>query len=67
MSELVSSFDLAVRTLRNRFVMAPLNRTRAPDDLDNERVAFYYAQRTCVSTTVQLAGTNIARSRTSDR
>ena len=45
MNQLFTSFDLSGRLLRNRVVMAPLTRSRAPDDIATEMVALYYAQR----------------------
>lgn len=45
MTELFSPFQLADLTLNNRIVMAPLTRSRAPQDVATERVALYYAQR----------------------
>lgn len=45
MSSLFTPFDLAGLPLRNRVVMAPLTRARAPNDIADERIALYYAQR----------------------
>lgn len=44
-SSLFAPFDLAGTALRNRVVMAPLTRARAPNDIADERIALYYAQR----------------------
>ncbi|WP_313341260.1 alkene reductase [Stenotrophomonas sp.] len=44
-SPLFAPFDLAGTPLRNRVVMAPLTRARAPNDIADERIALYYAQR----------------------
>lgn len=60
MSELFSSFDLAGRSLRNRVVMAPMTRSRAPDDVADERIALYYAQRATAGLIVS-EGTPISR------
>lgn len=60
MSELFSSFDLAGRMLRNRAVMAPMTRSRAPDDVADERIALYYAQRATAGLIVS-EGTPISR------
>ncbi len=60
MSELFSSFDLAGRMLRNRVVMAPMTRSRAPDDVADERIALYYAQRATAGLIVS-EGTPISR------
>lgn len=45
MNPLFTAFDLSGHLLRNRVVMAPLTRSRAPDDIATEMVALYYAQR----------------------
>ncbi len=45
MTSLFTPFDLAGTTLRNRVVMAPLTRARAPNDIADERIALYYTQR----------------------
>lgn len=45
MTSLFAPFDLAGTPLRNRVVMAPLTRARAPNDIADERIALYYAQR----------------------
>ena len=45
MSDLFSSFDLSGLKLANRVVMAPLTRSRAPEEIPTEQSALYYAQR----------------------
>jgi len=60
MTALFSPFDLAGTPLRNRVVMAPLTRARAPDDIASERVALYYAQRATAGLIVS-EGTPISR------
>ncbi|MEX1827479.1 alkene reductase [Luteibacter sp. CQ10] len=45
MNELFSPFDLSGLTLANRIFMAPLTRSRAPEDIPTEQVALYYTQR----------------------
>lgn len=44
-SKLFSPFTLAGTELKNRVVMAPLTRSRAIDNIPNELMAEYYAQR----------------------
>lgn len=41
MSTLFEEFRMGDTTLKNRIVMAPLTRSRAPDDAADERVALY--------------------------
>ncbi|PWK38992.1 alkene reductase [Cupriavidus plantarum] len=60
MSRLFKPFDLAGLTLSNRVVMAPLTRSRAPDDVADERIALYYAQRATAGLIVS-EGTPISR------
>jgi 2,4-dienoyl-CoA reductase-like NADH-dependent reductase (Old Yellow Enzyme family) len=60
MKSLFESFDLSGRQLRNRVVMAPLTRSRAPRDVADERVALYYAQRATAGLIVT-EGTPISR------
>lgn len=60
MSTLFEPFDLANLTLRNRIVMAPLTRARAPHDAADERTALYYAQRASAGLIVS-EGTPISR------
>lgn len=45
MSKLFSPYDLSGISLANRVVMAPMTRTRTPDNVPNELTALYYAQR----------------------
>lgn len=45
MSSLFESYDLAGLSLKNRIVMAPMTRSRAPGAIPNEMMAEYYAQR----------------------
>ncbi|AFQ52185.1 alkene reductase [Burkholderia cepacia] len=45
MSKLFSQYDLSGIELANRVVMAPMTRTRTPDNVPNELTAQYYAQR----------------------
>jgi 2,4-dienoyl-CoA reductase-like NADH-dependent reductase (Old Yellow Enzyme family) len=45
MTTLFDAYDLSGRPLRNRVVMAPMTRARAPGHLPNEETARYYAQR----------------------
>jgi 2,4-dienoyl-CoA reductase-like NADH-dependent reductase (Old Yellow Enzyme family) len=45
MNPLFDPFVLDGMTLKNRIVMAPLTRSRAPNDIPDERIALYYTQR----------------------
>lgn len=45
MSKLFTSYDLSGTTLANRVVMAPMTRTRTPDNTASDLTALYYAQR----------------------
>ena len=60
MSRLFEPFDLAGTALKNRVVMAPLTRARAPHDAADERTALYYAQRASAGLIVS-EGTPISR------
>lgn len=60
MTDLFAGFDLAGLPLNNRFVMAPMTRSRAPDDIANEQVALYYTQRATAGLIVT-EGTPISR------
>ncbi len=60
MSDLFSPFDLAGTKLSNRIVMAPMTRSRAPDDIATDRIALYYAQRATAGLIVS-EGTPISR------
>lgn len=59
-SPLFESFNLSGIPLRNRVVMAPLTRARAPRDIADERTALYYAQRATAGLIVS-EGTPISR------
>ncbi|MCA3776044.1 MAG: alkene reductase, partial [Cutibacterium sp.] len=45
MSKLFTHYDLSGTQLANRVVMAPMTRTRTPDNIPNDLTALYYAQR----------------------
>jgi len=60
MSKLFEAFRMGDTTLKNRVVMAPLTRSRAPNDVADERVALYYAQRATAGLIVS-EGTPISR------
>lgn len=60
MTDIFAPFDLAGTLLSNRIVMAPMTRSRAPDDIANERIALYYAQRGTAGLIVS-EGTPISR------
>lgn len=60
MTKLFTPFDLAGQTLSNRVVMAPLTRSRAPEDIATERIALYYAQRATAGLIIS-EGTPISR------
>ncbi|MBB3002317.1 2,4-dienoyl-CoA reductase-like NADH-dependent reductase (Old Yellow Enzyme family) [Paraburkholderia tropica] len=45
MTTLFDAYDLAGRPLRNRVVMAPMTRARAPGNVPNAATVRYYAQR----------------------
>ncbi|WP_350616598.1 alkene reductase [Pseudomonas sp. HY7a-MNA-CIBAN-0227] len=60
MSKLFEEFRLGDATLKNRVVMAPLTRSRAPNDAADERVALYYMQRATAGLIVS-EGTPISR------
>ncbi|WP_407316535.1 alkene reductase [Pseudomonas sp. nanlin1] len=60
MTELFEPFNLGDITLRNRVVMAPLTRSRSPNDAATERVALYYTQRATAGLIVS-EGTPISR------
>ncbi|WP_303748580.1 alkene reductase [Stenotrophomonas pigmentata] len=60
MTKLFESYDLAGTKLSNRIAMAPMTRARAPDDIADERVALYYAQRATAGLIVS-EGTPISR------
>ena len=60
MTDLFSPFDLAGLILPNRIVMAPMTRARGPDDVADERVALYYAQRATAGLIIS-EGTPVSR------
>ncbi|KAA0946098.1 MULTISPECIES: alkene reductase [unclassified Pseudomonas] len=60
MSKLFEEFRMGDTTLKNRIIMAPLTRSRAPNDAADERVALYYAQRATAGLIVS-EGTPISR------
>jgi N-ethylmaleimide reductase len=60
MTDLFAPFPLGATTLQNRIVMAPLTRSRAPDDVATEMVALYYTQRATAGLIVS-EGTPISR------
>lgn len=60
MNSLFDAFDLSGMALKNRIVMAPLTRSRAPHDIADERVALYYTQRATAGLIVS-EGTPISR------
>ncbi|QPK17099.1 hypothetical protein F131LOC_007145 [Pectobacterium versatile] len=45
MCNLFESYSLPALTLPNRIVMAPMTRSRAPDELPTDLTATYYSQR----------------------
>lgn len=45
MSKLFTSYDLSGTLLANRVVMAPMTRTRTPENIPTDLTALYYAQR----------------------
>lgn len=45
MSKLFTPYNLSGLALKNRVVMAPMTRTRTMNDVPDEVVALYYAQR----------------------
>lgn len=60
MTNLFDTFDLSGLTLSNRFVMAPMTRSRAPNDIANEQIALHYTQRATAGLIVS-EGTPISR------
>jgi 2,4-dienoyl-CoA reductase-like NADH-dependent reductase (Old Yellow Enzyme family) len=60
MADLFSPFDISGLSLANRVVMAPMTRSRAPDDIPTETIALYYAQRATAGLIVS-EGTPISR------
>ncbi|MGF6723536.1 2,4-dienoyl-CoA reductase-like NADH-dependent reductase (Old Yellow Enzyme family) [Paraburkholderia sp. GAS41] len=59
-TSLFDTFDLQGTALKNRIVMAPLTRSRAPHDIADERIALYYTQRATAGLIVS-EGTPISR------
>jgi 2,4-dienoyl-CoA reductase-like NADH-dependent reductase (Old Yellow Enzyme family) len=59
-TDLFTPFDLSGLPLANRVVMAPMTRSRAPDDVATETIALYYAQRATAGLIVS-EGTPISR------
>ena len=60
MTNLFDTYDLSGLTLSNRFVMAPMTRSRAPNDIANEQIALHYTQRGTAGLIVS-EGTPISR------
>lgn len=60
MPDLFSPYDLVGTQLSNRIVMAPMTRSRAPDDIATDTIALYYAQRATAGLIVS-EGTPISR------
>ena len=60
MTDLFKPFDLSGVPLANRVVMAPMTRSRAPNDVATETIALYYAQRATAGLIVS-EGTPISR------
>jgi len=60
MTTLFEPCRLGAATLQNRIVMAPLTRSRAPDDIADTMVALYYTQRATAGLIVS-EGTPISR------
>ena len=60
MSSLFETYQAGGLNLRNRVVMAPMTRSRAPDDIPNEMGALYYRQRASAGLIIS-EGTPISR------
>lgn len=60
MIDLFGTYDLSGLPLNNRFVMAPMTRSRAPQDIATEQVALHYTQRGTAGLIVS-EGTPISR------
>jgi len=60
MINLFDTYDLNGLTLSNRFVMAPMTRSRAPVDIATEQIALHYTQRGTAGLIVS-EGTPISR------
>ncbi len=57
---LFEAYELGATTLDNRIVMAPMTRSRAPDDIATEQIALHYTQRGTAGLIVS-EGTPISR------
>jgi N-ethylmaleimide reductase len=60
MIDLFDKYDLNGLTLNNRFVMAPMTRSRAPQDIATSQIALHYTQRGTAGLIVS-EGTPISR------
>ena len=60
MNDLFAPYDLGSLQLSNRFVMAPMTRSRAPEDIATEQIALHYTQRGTAGLIVS-EGTPISR------
>jgi 2,4-dienoyl-CoA reductase-like NADH-dependent reductase (Old Yellow Enzyme family) len=60
MTKLFDQYGMGSVSLNNRIVMAPMTRSRAPDDIATEEVALYYTQRATAGLIVT-EGTPISR------
>ncbi|MDD1015473.1 alkene reductase [Pseudomonas rubra] len=60
MNDLFAPYHLGPLTLSNRFVMAPMTRSRAPEDIATEQIALHYTQRASAGLIVS-EGTPISR------
>ncbi|CAK9888733.1 MULTISPECIES: alkene reductase [Pseudomonas] len=60
MNDLFAPYDLGPLQLSNRFVMAPMTRSRAPEDIATEQIALHYTQRGTAGLIVS-EGTPISR------
>ncbi|HXR01022.1 MAG TPA: alkene reductase [Pseudomonas sp.] len=60
MIDLFEQYDLKGLTLSNRFVMAPMTRSRAPQDIATAQIALHYTQRATAGLIVS-EGTPISR------
>ncbi|MGE7991408.1 alkene reductase, partial [Pseudomonas sp. NPDC089554] len=60
MADLFAHYDLNGLTLANRMVMAPMTRSRAPQDIATEQIALHYTQRATAGLIIS-EGTPISR------
>ncbi|QBF26366.1 alkene reductase [Pseudomonas tructae] len=60
MNDLFAPYPLGPLTLSNRLVMAPMTRSRAPEDIATEQIALHYTQRASAGLIVS-EGTPISR------